>query len=141
MRAGVVGGSGPRLAASDGTGTASDPEIAYSADPNSTGNTTLTPSAGVRLHFSKAVITGTASTRVFILATTDREAGDRIEIDFVLPDTASIVLEIRNATSGGTLLYTVTTDGSDATNGYHFRAAMRFNGTAWEQAGAIYPSI
>lgn len=108
---------------------------------NSTGNSTITPAAGKTRHTVDATITGTASTRIFILATANRSAGDEIEVDFSLPDTASIVLEVRNATSGGTLLYTYTTTATEATDGHRLLTRMRFNGTAWEGVEALYPAI
>jgi hypothetical protein len=108
---------------------------------NSTGNETISPAAGKRRHSVDAVITGTAGTRIFILDVADRAAGDEIEIDFTLPDTASIVLEVRNATSGGTLIYSHTTNGTEATDGFRLLTRMRFDGTAFEGVEAMYPVV
>lgn len=130
---------GPRVPSSV-TVSGGSAEISYEAVANSTGNFTITPAAGIKRHTVEVTVTGTAGTRIAILATADRTAGDEIAFDFVLPDTASIVLELRNATAGGTLLYTLTTTATEATDGYHWRVNVRYNGSAWAAAGELYPS-
>lgn len=103
---------------------------------NSTGNTTITIPAGSHHHTVQATITGSAGTRIFILATTNADAGAVISIAYLLSTTPSIVIESRNATSGGTLLDTITTDssGDDATVDFYY------TGSAWRLLGAVYPS-
>jgi hypothetical protein len=99
---------------------------------SATGNTNITRPSGSHYHTAFATVSGTAGTRTFAVLTTNTPAaGDRARIYFLNPATAAIVLEVRNATSGGTLLKTITTDGT----GEDFFVDLCFNGTAWELDG------
>lgn len=104
-------------------------------DTNNSGNTTITPADGVGDHAHTITVGGSARTSIIILATANRVEGDKIEVVLALPTTAAIILELRNATAGGTLLETVATDGSGA----DAAARFRFNGTAWEHVQTTYP--
>ena len=96
------------------------------ATANSTGNSTITPTGPNQLQI--VTITGSARTSIFILAITAAATGDWLIIRFNQPATAAIVQEVRNATAGGTLLYSYTTDGGGAD---HWIAMLYYNGSAW----------
>lgn len=108
----------------------------YATVANSTGNSTITPATTTRRSPFIVTVTGVASTRIIILATAGRTAGDVIDCKFVLPATASIVIEIRSATSGGTLLDTITTD----TSGDAAYAVCVYSGSAWVLLNTQYPA-
>ena len=105
---------------------------------NATGNTTITVPAGSRVHNHKITFSGSAGNRIVILDTANAAAGCVVRVDYVLPATASIVIELRNATSGGTLLDTLTTDTS--ADPAAITATLRAG--AWDQDSivALYPS-
>lgn len=95
---------------------------------SSAGNTNVTRGATSRHHTAIATITGAAGTRTFSLLTSSSpNAGDIIFVKFLTPATAGIVLETRNATSGGTLLATVTT----TVDQEPFFQAFEYSGSAW----------
>lgn len=107
----------------------------YTTDANSTGNTTITRNAANNIH--SVSVTGAVRTSVLILDLTDALEADLVKIRLNLPATASIVMEIRNATSGGTLLFSVTTDGS----GDDAYFECYFDGTAWQRLLNIMPVV
>lgn len=108
----------------------------YGTVANSTGNSTITPAATTRRAVNTVSVTGTASTRIMILDTTNRVAGDIIENRFTFPATASIVIETRNATAGGTLLDSITTD----TSADSAMVCAVYTGTAWTLIATQYPA-
>jgi hypothetical protein len=72
---------------------------------NAAGNTTVTPAA----HYwtEKILFTGSAGTQIVILSTAAPPvAGDVISLFIQKTDGGGIVVEVTNATSGGTLLAT-----------------------------------
>ncbi len=75
---------------------------AYAAFTNNSGNSTLTPTEPNQTYLG--TVGGSARSSIFILDVAGRTSGDRIILDLLLPATANIVLSVRNATSGGTLL-------------------------------------
>lgn len=101
----------------------------YQAIASSTaGNSNVSPASTSRHHSAVATITGAAGTRTFSILTSNSPiAGDTVMITFLTPATAGIVLEVRNATSGGTLLSTVTT----TVDQEPFYLVFVFNGTSW----------
>jgi len=114
----------------------------YAATTNNSGNTIITPTApnyGFGL-----TIGGSARTSIIVLDTAGRIAGDAITIGIALPATTAIVLEVRNATSGGTLLLPAeifasqqyTTDGIDRSATWEFV----FTGTAWKYVLSNIPA-
>jgi hypothetical protein len=105
-------------------------------EANATGNTTITLPAGSRHHVVDLVFSGSAGTRVVIADTTGAIAGDVLRLNYTLPATASIVVELRNATAGGTLLDTLTTD----TSAEPATLVATYSGTAWVLSNAQYPS-
>lgn len=105
-------------------------------EANASGNTTITLPAGSRHHVADIVFSGSAGTRVVIADTTGAIAGDVLRLNYTLPATASIVVELRNATAGGTLLDTLTTD----TSADPATLVATYSGTAWVLSSAQYPS-
>lgn len=103
---------------------------------NSSGNSTITPTGANQIQI--VTVTGVARTSVFILDVAGRQEGDTLELRFEQPATAAIVEEIRNATVGGTLLYSYTTDGSGAD---HLYCKLFFNGTAWQRLMNVVPVV
>lgn len=105
----------------------------WGASTNNTGNTTITQAQANETY--ALTFTGSAGARIIILDVTGRTAGDKLFLDLILPATAAIVISVRNATAGGTLLLPVesfptqdlTTDGSLLSAHWEFT----FNGTAW----------
>jgi hypothetical protein len=73
--------------------------------------------------------TGTYTYKV-VLITTGMTSGAIAEGKIITAASANPTVEIRNASTSGTLLDTIPGDSSNA-NTYHFEA--RFNGTAWEK--------
>lgn len=94
---------------------------------SATGNTNVTPGSTSRHHAAVIAITGAAGTRTFSLLTASRVAGDVVILRFNNPATAGIVLEVHNATSGGTLLATTTTVGSSRP----IFMLFEYSGSAW----------
>jgi hypothetical protein len=93
------------------------------------GNSNVTRASTSRLHTALITVTGVANTRTFaILTSASPNAGDKVMLYFLTPATAGIVLEIHNATAGGTLLETVTTTISTET----FFMVFGYSGSAWE---------
>lgn len=111
---------------------------ATNASANSTGNTTITPHACAVQHTEVLTLTGSAGTRIIILATSANPlAGARVSLRLALPATAAIIVEVRNATSGGTLLASLETDGSGSAAALDFY----YTGSAWALLSAIYPTL
>lgn len=108
----------------------------YAAQANSTGNSTVTPASTVSRHVEIVTFSGTARTSVVVLDTVDRTAGDTIVLRLELPATAAIVAEVRNATAAGTLLSSLTSDGS----GDDFCAEYVYTGTAFAALRYQYPA-
>lgn len=109
---------------------------AIGATANSAGNSTITPTGTPQIQI--VTVTGVARTSVFILAVAGQVAGDILELRFVQPATAAIVEEVRNATVGGTLLYSYTTDGSGAD---HLYCKLYFDGAAWKPLMNVVPVV
>lgn len=135
----LLAGSGISLSPPTGVGnvtisaTGGSGGNAYGSSTNNSGNTTLTPT---QPNYSYGLtFTGAAGNRIIILATAGRSAGDKIFLDITFPATSGLVVSVRNATSGGTLLLPVemfptqdfTTDGNVLSAHWEFT----FNGAAW----------
>jgi hypothetical protein len=108
----------------------------YNAQANSTGNTTVTPASTKSRHIEIVTFSGSARTSVVVLDTVGRTAGDTVVLRLELPATAAIVAEVRNATAAGTLLSSLTSDGS----GDDFCAEYVFTGTAFALLRYQYPA-
>jgi hypothetical protein len=109
----------------------------YNTVSNSSGTTNISPSSNV-FHLSQIVnVSGSGNTtRVVALLTTGRASGDLVSMRLNLPATSGITAEVRNASDAGTLLSSITTDGSgdDAAIDYVF------DGSAWSSLRATYPA-
>lgn len=106
---------------------------AYATATNNSGDTTITPTEPnqtTRLTFG-----GSARSSIIILDVAGRTAGDKIFLDLVLPATANIVIDVRNATSGGTrLLPTESFPSQDLTTDGNLLSAhweFTYTGSAW----------
>jgi len=110
--------------------------VSYNASTNNSGNTTVTPSES--LHTEQLTVGGSGSTtRIVILSVSGvLTAGSRLFLRVLLPATAEIRIEFRNATSGGTLEHLVLTDGT----GDDMTLEFYSNGSAWKFDRMIYPA-
>lgn len=125
INAAIVAGQG----GSSGVFTALRNMIAHSF--SSAGNTDLTKASEVEMvsTYSCSVGSGAgAYTRTLSLTTTNAENGDKAFVVLLMPASVNPTIEVRNATSGGTLLYTLEGTGAEFTQPLSFT----FNGTAWE---------
>lgn len=103
---------------------------------SSAGNTDVTPQLDSSSHGVIATVTagGGAFTRTVSLLTANSTAGDRCVIHFIMPASTNPLIQVRNATSGGTLLCTITGE----TGGDDICAEFLFDGTAWQPLSANY---
>lgn len=114
----------------------------YATATNNAGNTTVTPTqANYALGLT---VGGVARTSLLILDITGRAAGDRIRLDITLPATAAIVLEVRNATAGGTQLLPTELFAANqfTTDGVVLSATWDFvyTGAAWKYEMSSIPA-
>ena len=95
-------------------------------------------SAGVNIATHTVMVTvGAGSsqyTRVLALPVSNRNAGDRCIINFGIPASTNPTVEVRNATSGGTLITSIIGDGLQGT----VCAEYAYHGSAWFELGAYY---
>jgi hypothetical protein len=103
------------------------------ASSSAAGNTNITRPAGSHAHTAFVTITGAASTtRTLAVQTTNAPAaGDQERVVLIIPATAGITLEVRDATNVGTLLKSIITDGSAQT----LFVDVTYSGAAWELSG------
>jgi hypothetical protein len=108
------------------------------ASANSTGDTTVTVHELGLIHTEVITFTGSGSTtrRVILAIPTGLSAGARAAIRCILPATADITVDLRNATSGGTQITSLVTDGS----GDDAVIECEFDGTAWQFLRATIPA-
>lgn len=93
------------------------------------GNTSITRPSGSHHHAALVAVTGVAGTRKLIALTSNSPvAGDTILLQVLPDDTVGNVLEVRNATSGGTLLKSITTDDSEQP----YFLILGYSGSAWQ---------
>lgn len=141
----IVAGNGISLNPVGGTGavtvTASS-QSNYASAANNAGNTTITPDKtnyGVGL-----TVGGAARTSIIILDTVGRSAGDTIKLIVTLPATLAIILQVRNATVGGTQLLPseIFAANQFTTNGVDLSATWEFvyTGSAWKYALSNIPA-
>ena len=103
---------------------------------NAAGDTTLTAiAASIIQHTAVVTVTGAARTSNIALPVTNRTAGHRAVIKLILPTTAAIIIVLKNATTGGTTLYTLTTDTSGDDASYE----LEYDGAAWQPLRYNYP--
>lgn len=104
------------------------------------GNTNVTMPAGSSHHSVTVTITDTYDstpfTRTITLPLADRYAGDVCELRLNFPTSIDPTVEMRNATSGGTLLTTFA--GQSNTVAIPAYGIYKYSGTAWEEYEANY---
>jgi len=100
------------------------------------GNTDITPGANSATHSVLATVSAGAGsyTRTVSILTANASEGDRVVIRFAMPASTNPVVEVRNATSSGTLLTTITGEAS----GIPVCAEYTYDGSAWIETGAFY---
>jgi hypothetical protein len=100
------------------------------------GNSDVTPAANSATHGCMAAIAAGvgAYTRTMSILTANSSAGDRCVINFTMPTSTNPLIEVRNATSGGTLLCTITGEAG----GDDLCAEFLFDGTEWQPLSASY---
>lgn len=100
---------------------------------NAAGNTTVTPTG--RNYFAQLSFTGAAGTRIAILAVAAPPTiGDMISLFLTRADGGGIIVEVRNATAGGTLLATLPDGIGGSTARFDFiygTIAAGFAADAW----------
>lgn len=103
------------------------------ASASAAGNTDIETVADKRHH--SAVLTADAGagtyTHTLALLTADRQAGDVARLRLVMPASANPTIEVRDATSGGTLLATIVGAATGAGAGVDYIVVCVFDGTAW----------
>lgn len=107
------------------------------ATSSAAGTTTFTPPSTQKDSLAVLTVTGSGSTtRTVVLAATGRVDGDTLRLRLVLPATAGIVVDVRDATEGGTQLFSLTTDDSGDS------AVLEFyhTGSAWARWSYRYPA-
>jgi hypothetical protein len=98
------------------------------AAPAVPGDTNISPPATSRYHSAVVTPSGGAGTYNLSLLTSQAPAaGALIRLSINPPATAGLVFKIYNATTGGTLLKTITTDDT----GSPFEVIAGFTGSAW----------
>jgi hypothetical protein len=76
----------------------------------------------------------TPFTHTLTLPTGNAEQGDTIRLRLALPASVDAIIEVRNATAGGTLLTTFTPENN--TDALNASGVYVYNGTAWEEIAA-----
>lgn len=109
---------------------------------NSSGDLVITPTRPNQSYV--LTVSGVARTSNIVLSRVRRRAGDIVELLFVLPATADIVLALRNGAVGGDLLLPEEkyTDQLLTTDGLMLSAKMRFvyTGSAWRYLDSQIPA-
>lgn len=105
---------------------------------SATGTTTLTLGANDLIKTTKLTVTAPAGayTHIVVLSTTNANAGDRYEVIALVPASAVPTIEVRNATSGGTLLQSL--NNIDAAEALQWSGVFVYDGSAWGLAHGGY---
>lgn len=95
------------------------------------GNTTITLAATDLFKSVKITVAGGAGiyTATITLATTNATEGDLVLLTLVIPASTNPTIEVRNATSGGTLLHSLHND--DAVAVLLWSGKFTYTGAAW----------
>jgi hypothetical protein len=117
-----------KLCAVDATNPPWYESLAFSA----AGNTDVTPPAGGGYHTAVVVPSAGAGayTRTVSILTANALQGSRVTLRVEMPASANPTVEIRNATSGGTLLLTLSGNASAVT----YPVELVYTGSAWRLA-------
>lgn len=102
---------------------------AATAATNASGDTALALGAGQFVLAAAVTFTGTAGTRTVSLGAANAQPGALIALRLIFPATSGIICQVRDATSGGTLLATITSDGTAGTVGALFTRGA----SAWQE--------
>jgi hypothetical protein len=103
--------------------------LAYSV--SAAGNTDLSKASPYEIQSTHRVTAGVgagAYTRTLSLTTTAAANGDKARIVVLMPESENPTLEVRNSTSAGALLFTLSGTGAE----FSLPLSFTFNGTAWE---------
>jgi hypothetical protein len=96
---------------------------------SATGNTNISPATTSRHHTAVVTVTGTAGTRTLSVITSNSpNAGDTVLIVLLPGATSGVIIEVHNATSGGTLLTSYTTDTASQLQ----TIVLGYSGSAWQ---------
>jgi hypothetical protein len=111
--------------------------VSYNAQTTTAGNFTVTPTS--LLHKEYVTVNGSARSVVCIVGTNGLTSGSVVEIEFTFatPLVASINIEIRNASSSGTLIGLVQTDGFQPNANYR----CVYDGGALKPLALQYPAF
>lgn len=104
------------------------PSAFLSVAPNAAGSTDVSAAGGIA---PVSVIASAGSgtyTYKLVLLTTGAPTGALVDMYIQVPASANPTIEVRNASSSGTVLHTVSGDPDNAT---YQHETFRFNGTAW----------
>lgn len=103
-----------------------------SAAANASGNTTLSISANTRHHTAIITVSGSPRTSEIIIPVADRIDGDIVTVRFE-NTVDGVALNLRNATVGGTVIYSLASNDGNAT------FSVYFDGTAFQPLSNIQP--
>lgn len=105
------------------------------------GTTTITLAALNLRKTAQAAVSGGAGTytHVIVLDTTNANAGDVAVVTLDMAASTNPTLEVRNATSGGTLLDTI--HDTSGTETLEWSGEYVFNGTAWVKVRSFFQLI
>lgn len=123
----------------DTASSGSTESAAYStASISAVGSTALALGANDLFKTTKATVTAPAGiyTHALYLQTTNANAGDKYTVVVILPASSIPTIEIRNATSGGTLLQTL--NNADAVEALLWSGTFIYTGSAWEMETSGY---
>ncbi len=101
---------------------------------NPSGTSTITATSSVMTAILD--VTGTARAVPVVLAVAGAAAGTRLSLRVNLPAAAGLAIQLRNATSGGTLLDSFTSDGSILSVVWE----LYFDGGSWNILSAQAPA-
>lgn len=122
--------------------TSEDSDVASNSlsETDEAGNIIITAESAN--HTAVVEVTDAApGTKVVALATSggySRNPGDRLMLRFEMPAVAGILIQIRNSSFTGTVLYEYETDGSGADN---FVADLYFDGTSYKRFEQAVPVV
>lgn len=112
------------------------------ADTNNAGNTTITPTAHNWVQYE--TVTGAAGTRILILDVASPPLlGDIIKIFLTRTDGLGLIVEMRNAAAGGTLLDTLPDNTGGDTGFFEFTygtIAGGYAADAWVRVFSVIPA-
>lgn len=118
-------------------GTIPTPNLSYVSQHDSANNAlnqTIQPTS--QIHTETITVGGVARTQEIALALVGMSRGAQLNLLFLLPSTADVILRVRNGTVGGTLLSTVNTNAGVL----QWLLKYYFDGSAWQKLEATVPA-